>query len=140
MPTHAGPSVGVPASEGGGNRPHTPDVAPVALRQVRPEQHSPVAVQVPFAPAHVVPPSGGGGGGGGGAAVQVPASCPAISEHVPPAQQSLDDVQVPARFTHFAAEQRSVPFASGRQGDPPQHSDENVHWAPAAMQHGAVPV
>jgi hypothetical protein len=23
---------------------------------------------------------------------------------------------------------------------PPQHSDENAHWLPAAMQHGATPV
>jgi hypothetical protein len=47
---------------------------------------------------------------------------------MPPAQQSLDDVQVPPWFTHFGpVEHRSVPFASGRQGTPPQHSDENVH-------------
>jgi hypothetical protein len=116
-------------------------VAVPTLRQVRPVQQSPVAVQAPFAPLQVVPPSAGGGGGGGGAATHVPLSWPTTIEHLPPVQQSLDDVQVPSRFTHFGpVEQRNVPLASGRQGTPPQHSDENVHCAPAAMQHGAWPV
>jgi hypothetical protein len=70
---------------------------------------------------------------------------PATSEHALPAQQSLVDVQTPDVFTHVGPVaaggwQRSVPCASGKHGVPPQHSDENVHCAAAAMQHGALPV
>jgi hypothetical protein len=63
-----------------------------------------------------------------------------------PAQQSLDDVQTPDVWTQvgpplgFGAWQRRTPAPSGKHGVPPQHSDENVHCAPAAMQHGALPV
>jgi hypothetical protein len=99
----------------------------------------------PPAPLHVGPPSCGGGGGGA-AGTQVPASWPGTTEHAFPAQQSLVDVQRPLVLTqvgpppgawgwHF-----STPAASGRHGVPPQHSDENVHCWPAAMQHGALPV
>jgi hypothetical protein len=67
-------------------------------------------------------------------------------EHALPAQQSLDDVHSPEVCTHVTppsgagAWQRRTPALSGKQGVPPQHSDENVHCAPAAMQHGAFPV
>ena len=101
---------------------------------------------VPASPG--VPPSLGGGGGGGGeaAGVHFPASCPAMIVHALPAQQSLVEVQTPFVATQVGPPpaaggwQRRVPPASGKQGVPPQHSDENVHCAPAAMQHGALPV
>jgi hypothetical protein len=65
--------------------------------------------------------------------------------HVPPAQQSPVEVQAPPDFTQVGpvgdgGRQRSTPLASGTQGVPPQHSAENVHWAPPAMQQGATPV
>jgi hypothetical protein len=102
-------------------------------------------MQAPPAVLHIGPPSGGGGGGGA-AGVHLPASWPATIVHALPAQQSLVDVHVPLVLTHVTPPsgawgwQRSVPCASGKHGVPPQHSDEKVHCAPAAMQHGALPV
>jgi hypothetical protein len=128
---HAGASV-PPSGGGGGGSPHTPLVPPVGMRHVRPEQHcvdaeqtTPVLLQVGAS----TPPSDGGGGGGGGGVVatHVPVSWPTTRLQVVPAQQSLGEVHVPLAFTHFVAVQRSVPFASGMHGVPPQHSDENVH-------------
>jgi hypothetical protein len=124
--------------------PHTPCVAPLGVRHCRPAQQSAAPAHVPPAALHVGPPSGAGGGGSA-TGTQVPASWPATIEHPVPAQQSLDDVQTPDFWTqvgpvaacgwHFR-----TPCASGKHGVPPQHSDENVHCAPAAMQHGALPV
>jgi hypothetical protein len=108
-------------------------------------QQSPVAMHVAPVALHVGPPSGGGGGGVA-TGTQVPESWPATIEQPFPAQQSLDEVQRPDVWTQVGPPpgagvwQRSVPAASGRQGVPPQHSEENVHCAPAAMQHGALPV
>jgi len=131
---HVGASVPPSAGGGGGGggNPQTPIVPPVGMRQVRPAQHWAVAVQTDAVGLHVgpsVPPSAGGGGGGGGGVVisHVPVREPTTTLHVPPAQQSLVEVQVPPAFTHFIAEQRSVPLASGKQGVPPQHSELNVH-------------
>jgi hypothetical protein len=65
--------------------------------------------------------------------------------HVKPAQQSLGEVQTPPDITHVGpvvegGRQRRVPIASGTQGVAPQHSEENMHCSPAAMQQGGVPV
>jgi hypothetical protein len=76
---------------------------------------------------------------GGGGEPQVPTVCPAGTLHKRPAQQSAFDVHLPVVFEHCVP-QRSTPFESGKQGAPSQHSDEKVHWLPAAMQHGALPV
>jgi hypothetical protein len=126
---------GVPASAGGGGTvPQAPSVAPVGLRHMSPWQQSATLAQVSPVPLHTTPASAGGGGGGGGATgVHVPVSWPMTSVQAPPAQQSPDDVQTPLRFTQVGppsgvgAWQRSTPLPSGRQGVPPQHSDENVH-------------
>jgi hypothetical protein len=110
-------------------------------------QQSPIAMQLPPAALHVGPASGDGGGGGGGAAgTHFPASWPGTTAHALPAQQSLVDVQRPFVATHVGPPpgaggwQRRTPAPSGKHGVPPQHSDEKVHCAPAAMQHGALPV
>ncbi len=112
--------------------------APVGDEQV-PEQHAIVvehdwptyeqAVVVPMSPDD----------GGGGALPQVPLVWPAGTLQSRPAQQSAFEVHLPVVFEQ-AEPQRRTPVESGKQGAPLQHSDENVHWLPAAMQHGAWPV
>jgi hypothetical protein len=136
----------VPASGGGGAAvPHAPCVAPVGTRHIRPVQQSPVAMHASPDALQVGPPSGGGGGGDA-TGTHVPPSWPAGMEQAFPLQQSLDEVQRPDVATHVippsgdGAWQRSTPELSGRHGVPPQHSEENVHWSPPAMQHGALPV
>jgi hypothetical protein len=63
-----------------------------------------------------------------------------------PVQQSPVVVQAPPAGTQVVPpsgggrRQRSTPWPSGTQGAPPQHSEENLHWSPPAMQHGALPV
>jgi len=76
--------------------------------------------------------------GGGGAAPQVPLVAPGGTVHFRPAQQSTSAVQTPVVFEHCVP-QRRTPFESGTQGAPLQHSAENVHCWPAAMQQPGEP-
>ena len=76
---------------------------------------------------------------GGGGLPQVPLVMPAGTLQSRPAQQSAFEVHLPVVFEHIEP-QRRTPLLSGKQGAPLQHSDENVHWLPAAMQHGGMPV
>jgi hypothetical protein len=63
---------------------HVPVVAPGGTLQVRPEQQSPVLVQVPFCGTHAVPQT----------------KCPLPSgTHGVPLQQSADDAQLPSDGT-----------------------------------------
>ena len=61
--------------------------------------------------------------------MHVPAIRPVTTSQTLPTQQSLVDVQSAPTFTQVVdgGWQRSTPPASGRQGVPPQHSDENAH-------------
>jgi hypothetical protein len=64
---------------------------------------------------------------------------------VRPGQQSPVVVQAPALATQAVplgglARQRRTPLASGTQGVPPQHSEENWQRSPAATQQGGCPV
>ena len=56
-----------------------------------------------------------------------------------PVQQSAVALHA-APWATQAEPQRSTPEASGTQGAPLQHSDEKVHWSPAAMQQPGLPV
>ncbi len=76
---------------------------------------------------------------GVGGTPQVPVLEPGGMSQVRPWQQSPLVVQLPPDMTQ-ALPQRSTPLLSGTHGAVLQHSDENLHSAPAAMQHGAVPV
>ena len=78
-------------------------------------------------------------GGGGGGAPHVPTVAPGGTVQGKPAQQSPLEVQAPPVGEQLVP-QRKTPAESGRHGAPPQHSDENVHCWPPAMQHGATPV
>ena len=75
---------------------------------------------------------------GGGAAPHVPLVAPAGTVHLRPVQQSASEVQTPVVLEHEAP-QRSTPFESGTQAAPLQHSAENVHCWPAAMQQPGEP-
>ncbi len=108
-----------------------PQAAPVDVEQV-PEQHGCVAEHDWPVYEQAWPMSTGGG------APQVPLVMPAGTLHLRPEQQSPSAVQTPEVFEH-AVPQRSTPFESGTQGAPLQHSDEKVHWLPAAMQQLGVP-
>ena len=105
---------------------------PVGDEQVPPqhacvvEQPCPVYEQVPMSP-------------GGGAAPQVPLVWPGGTVHRRPLQQSAFDVQAPVVFEQLVP-QRRTPVLSGKQGAPLQHSDENVHCWPVAMQHPGWPL
>lgn len=76
--------------------------------------------------------------GGGGAAPQVPTVEPDGMLHKSPEQQSAFEVHWPLVFEHCVP-QRRTPLGSGKQGAPLQHSDENVHCWPLAMQQLGVP-
>ena len=79
-------------------------------------------------------------GGGGGTAPQLPAVLPVGTLHARPEQQSEVAVHGPLAGEQLFAAQRSTPLESGKQGAPPQHSDEKAHCAPAAMQQPGWPV
>jgi hypothetical protein len=69
---------------------------------------------------------------GNGGTSHLPEVAPGGMMQARPAQQSPFDVQTePTGWQvtppSFSARQRSTPPASGTQGAPPQHSDENVH-------------
>ncbi len=96
-----------------------PQAAPVEVEQV-PEQHGCVAEHDWPVYEHAWPMSTAGG------APQVPLVMPAGTLHLRPEQQSASAVQAPLVLEQ-ALPQRSTPFASGTQGAPLQHSDENVH-------------
>lgn len=78
--------------------------------------------------------------GGLGALPQLPFVWPAGTLQARPLQQSEVAVQAPPLDEQALLPQRSTPVESARQGAPSQHSDENVHCWPPAMQHGAWPV
>ena len=107
--------------------------APVEFEQV-PLQHGCEAEQLCPMYEHAMPMSPGGGG----AAPQVPLVAPAGTVHFRPEQQSASEVQTPVVFEHIAP-QRSTPLESGTQGAPLQHSAENVHCWPVAMQQPGWP-
>jgi hypothetical protein len=75
---------------------------------------------------------------GGVTAPQVPLVWPGGTVHSRPAQQSPSLVHLPLVFEQ-ALPQRRTPPESGKQGAPLQHSAENVHCAPVAMQQLGVP-
>ncbi len=102
-----------------------------------PEQHGTVSEQLWPASAHMggTPASMPGGGGG---MVHVPLGEPTGTTQVRPVQQSDVAVHTPPSGTHIDP-QRSTPDASGTQGAPSQHSAENVHASPVAMQQPGVP-
>jgi len=69
----------------------------------------------------------------------MPVGEPGGMVQVRPPQQSEVDVQTPPDATHMVP-QRRTPLESGTQGSPLQHSAENLHWPPAAIQQGGTPV
>ena len=108
-----------------------PQAAPVEVEQV-PEQQGCVAEHDWPVYEHAWPMSVDGG------APQVPLVMPAGTLHFRPLQQSPSAVQTWPVIEHMVP-QRLTPLASGTQGAPLQHSDENVHCWPAAMQQFGVP-
>jgi hypothetical protein len=75
---------------------------------------------------------------GGAPAPHVPLVWPGGTLHKRPAQQSPSLVHFPVVFEQPVPQRRTPPL-SGRQGAPLQHSAENVHCWPTAIQQPGVP-